>query len=130
VIGVDPVMTLLKLAPKSELVSYKRLRGGVIPLVTATVDVIWCCLVLGGMMDKDLRMASTEFERVLRPDGLLFLVENTSNKTSGERWTFRSVSDYCSLFPTIGLSHLHDYSDLGERISVISGRKHTQDSGR
>jgi hypothetical protein len=27
------------------------------------------------------------------------------------------------LFPSVGLEHLHDYVDLGERISVLAGRR-------
>jgi colanic acid/amylovoran biosynthesis glycosyltransferase len=33
------------------------------------------------------------------------------------------VADYRAMFPSVGLEHLHDYVDLGERVSVLAGRK-------
>ena len=58
-----------------------------------------------------------------RPGGLLFLVENTSEGKGSPRWRFRREEDYRRLFPAIDLAHLYDYFDVGERISVLAGRK-------
>jgi hypothetical protein len=63
-------------------------------------------------------------QRVLKNDGLLFLVENTSRKTDGSYWNFRSVEEYVRMFPQVALLHRHHYFDLGEQISIIAGRKY------
>jgi hypothetical protein len=59
---------------------------------------------------------------VLRPGGLVFLVENTSDGSGNAFWAFRSVAEYQRLFRPVSLEHVHDYHDLGERISVLTGR--------
>jgi ubiquinone/menaquinone biosynthesis C-methylase UbiE len=93
-----------------------------IPLPDASVDVIWVCLVLGGVTLDKLPIVCSELIRVLRSSGLLFLVENISEKESGAHWHFRSMQQYQSLFPTIALRHLHNYPDVGEKISIMAGR--------
>jgi ubiquinone/menaquinone biosynthesis C-methylase UbiE len=95
-----------------------------IPLPDNSVDVVWCCLVLGGIRNPALSKCVNEICRVLRPGGLLFLVENTAEKTnrSSSAWIFRSIQDYQSLFSPAGLVHLHDYYDDDEKISVLAGR--------
>jgi ubiquinone/menaquinone biosynthesis C-methylase UbiE len=122
-VGVDIVAGLLDLAPKSSLVQYKVMRDGVIPLPSDSADAVWVCLVLGGIDGEDLVRSVSEIKRVLLPGGLLFVVENTSDQRDGEYWRFRTVQQYLELFPYAALHHVHDYDDLGERISVMSGRK-------
>lgn len=123
VIGVDPIQSLLDLAPEHPRVEYRRVEQGRIPLEARSVDVIWICLVLGTITrDEGLGETLEEIRRVLRPGGLLFLVENTARKKSLPHFRFRSVDEYGSLFPDIRLEHLDDYHDMGERISVFSGR--------
>jgi ubiquinone/menaquinone biosynthesis C-methylase UbiE len=122
-IGVDPIRTLIELAPRRPDVDYLVSDGRGIPLTDASVDVAWVCLVLGGLPDAQLPETISELRRVLRPGGLLFLVENTSAKEDFPHWTFRSVRAYRRLLPFAPLAHLHDYDDLGERISILAGRK-------
>ena len=123
-IGVDPIASLLELAPRAENVSYMRLAEGRIPLDDASVDIVWASLVLGAITGEDaLRAAAAEIERVLRPEGLFFLVDNTAEKPSVSHYSFRSVAAYAALFPSIPLHHEADYVDAGERISVMVGRK-------
>jgi len=121
-VGIDPIRDLLAQAPARSGVEYKQMEQGTIPLVDGSVDVAWVCLVLGGIQGNELVRAVREIERVLKPDGLLFLVENTSDKEDGPYWKFRTVSQYTAMFPGRNLVHLHDYEDLGERISILSGR--------
>ena len=122
-VGVDIVADLLDMAPESSFVEYKLIGGGVIPMPNDSADVVWTCLVLGGINGKDLIKAVSEIKRILVPGGLLFIVENTSDQPDGDYWNYRSVQQYVELFPFASLTHVHDYDDLGETISVLSGRK-------
>ncbi|MEW5799924.1 MAG: class I SAM-dependent methyltransferase [Bacteroidota bacterium] len=124
-IGVDPISELIHLAPKNDRVSYKVMHKGRIPLDQESVDVIWCCLVLGGIPESLLSTTVHEMLRVLRGGGLMILIENTSAKHSGDYWMFRSAEFYRTLFPDVDLQPVHSYTDCGETISVIIGRKKT-----
>jgi SAM-dependent methyltransferase len=130
VVGVDPIRAFLRWAPQHRNVVYRRLVDGRIPLDACSVDVIWVCLVLGAISDTALPQTASEFDRVLRPGGLLFLTENTSPKPSNQFWSFRTIEQYRSTFPFAKLSHLGDYEDVGERISILSGRKMELASGK
>jgi ubiquinone/menaquinone biosynthesis C-methylase UbiE len=124
-IGVDPIETLIDLAPKDDKsVEYRVIKKDIIPIEDNSIDVVWICLVLGGITDKNtLYKAVNEIKRVLKKDGLLFLVENTSEKKDTEHWKFRSVQEYQTLFKFIQLEHISDYFDLDERISIMAGNK-------
>lgn len=121
-IGVDPIQSLLDLAPLSGNVEFRRMHEGRLPLEDGQADVIWICLVLGGLNDQILELTIAEIHRVLRPGGLLFLVENTSTSPGKAFWRFRSVAEYQRLLQPLRLEHLDDYDDLGERISILAGR--------
>jgi SAM-dependent methyltransferase len=123
VIAVDPIQSLIDLAPAHPQVEYRRMST-TIPMANASADLIWVCLVLGAIVDPaDLSRAVAEIDRVLAPRGLLFLVENTAEKRSIRHFSFRSEAEYAALFPTIALSSVGEYEDAGERISVLAGRK-------
>jgi SAM-dependent methyltransferase len=79
-VGVDPIYELLRLCPAAPHASYVTNTEGNIPLATHSVGAIWCCLVLGGLQEPVLGRTIQELKRVLRPGGLMFLVENTSQK--------------------------------------------------
>ncbi len=124
-IGVDPIGYLIELASQNEDIEYRLMKESNIPVNDASVDVVWICLVLGGVTDDDLlRSTISEIKRVSKKDGLIFLVENTSEKKSSDYWKFRSVETYQTFFDFIELNHISDYFDLGERISIMSGRKY------
>jgi SAM-dependent methyltransferase len=122
-IGLDIVRAYLDMAPRDPRVEYRPMGEGAIDLPDSCADVMWICLVLGGMEGPILSRTAAEAVRILRPGGLLFLVENTASMPDSEHWAFRSVAAYLEMFPSVGLEHLHDYVDLGERISVLAGRK-------
>ena len=122
-IGVDPIQSLLDLVPRHPTVDYQLMPEGQIPLASGAVDAVWICLVLGGIHGRTLEATIGEIQRVLRPGGLLFLVENTTEGGGSSFWAFRSVAQYQRLLRPIPLAHVHDYHDLGERISVMIGRK-------
>lgn len=123
-VGTDPIQHLLDLAPAHERVEYRAMSEGVIPLEDGSADVVWVCLVLTTITDEEvLRRSAAEVERVLRPGGLLFLVENTSRAKDRPHLRFRNEAFYGTLFPSIALRSEGGYTDLGERISVLAGRK-------
>lgn len=123
VVAVDPTEELLKLAPRHPRVEYCRLDGR-IPLPDASADLVFVCLVLGVLLRKDaLLAAAADIQRVLKPGGLLFLVENTCDKASPRHFRFRPEAEYVALFPAIPLSSDGWYADAGERISIMAGRK-------
>lgn len=123
-IGVDPIQKLLDLSPRADNVEYRLLQNGRIPLPDRSVDVVWISLVLGAITEEsDLRLAVSEVERVLKQDGLLFLVENTADKPDLKHFAFRPIEEYRVMFPSIAMKHEGDYDDLGERISIFAGRK-------
>ena len=123
VVAVDPVQRLLDLAPASPGVSYRRMDA-FIPMDTSSADVVWVCLVLGTIVDDHiLEKSRDEILRVLRPGGLLFLVENTAEKRDIRHFRFRSEEQYRRMFPIVPLEIVGRYDDVGERISVMSGRK-------
>lgn len=123
-VGVDPARSLLERAPAHPRVEYRQLLGGRIPLETGSVDVVWVCLVLMCITDPGaLREAVGEIERVLRPGGLLFLAENTQPRPDLKHLHYRPVEFYRELFASVSLEEVGQYEDLGERVSVLAGRR-------
>lgn len=123
-IGVDPIQSLLDLAPRRGDVEYRLLENQRIPLEDGSVDVVWICLVLMCITDRGtLDRTVAEIRRVLRPDGLLFLVENTEEKPDTRHIAYRAIDDYRAIFPFAPLRDVGEYRDLGERISILAGRK-------
>ena len=124
-IGVDPIRDFLEMAPQHESVEYRLMKEAPIPVADKSIDIIWICLVLGGIIEKQaLRDIVSEVDRILKDEGLIALIENTTNANDGKYWKFRPVEFYQSLFDFAELQHSSDYYDLGERISIMIGRKH------
>ena len=122
-IGVDIVRAYLDTAPKDPRVDYQLMREGSVDLPDGRADVVWVCLVLGGIDGPLLSRSALEISRILAARGLLFLVENTSRMPDSSHWKFRAIEQYRRLFPSVALEHVHDYDDLGETISVMAGRR-------
>lgn len=124
-IGIDPIKYLLDMAPKNENVEYILSKEGEIPLADYSIDIVWSCSVLGGIKGDTLNRSVKEINRVLKFNGLLFIVENTSDKKDSNYWFYRSVSEYRNILSFATLTHIQDYYDLGERNSIMAGRKTT-----
>ena len=123
-IGVDPIQCFLEMAPKNDNIEYRLMKGNNIPIDDASVDIVWICLVLGGIVDANaLQSILLEIKRVLKDGGLIFLIENTSKIKDGRYWKYRTPEDYEQYFSFANLRYLSDYFDLEERISIMSGRK-------
>jgi SAM-dependent methyltransferase len=122
-LGVDPVPELLALAPATANAEFRLLRRGRIPLADAAADVVFVCLVLGGITDDAaLRAVAAELARVLSPQGLLLLVENTTARADLPHWRYRTAASYAALFPCVELEPAGHYFDLGERVEILAGR--------
>ena len=88
-----------------------------------SVDVVWICIVLGGITeDGVLRDTVLEIKRILKPKGLVFLAENTTQREDHDNWKYRSFEEYRSLLDFVDLKLLSHYIDIDERISVMAGR--------
>jgi ubiquinone/menaquinone biosynthesis C-methylase UbiE len=123
VTGVDPVEYLLQLGPVNKNVSYKKISKNKIPADDGTFDIIWICFVLGGIVNKrDLNQTVKELNRVIKNNGVLFLIENTTNKSDIISWKYHTKQKYINLFKNFNLAHLHDFYHANERFSIFSGR--------
>ena len=127
VLAVDPTPEILASAPRdTPSVSYLPLGCGRIPCWPRAVDVVFSCLVLNAITDPEM-LAETvaEFDRALKPGGLLFLVDLTWRHQVESTWSvMRSADEYAELFRDVApLSVLGSYEDLGEIHSIMAGRK-------
>jgi ubiquinone/menaquinone biosynthesis C-methylase UbiE len=129
-IGIDPIETLLALAPQAPNVEYLLMSEGSIPLPSASVDAVWICLVLGGIRGVVLEKTVKEVCRVLKNEGLLFVVEDTPEMPSSSHWSFRSVHEYGEMFPDIELKEIGAYTDRDIPASVLAGRLKMNPSAR
>jgi len=122
--GVDISPELLEHAPKSSSVSYQSIgAGSALPFCDSSFDVVWSCLVLGTIPDSQIEQSIAEIERVLRPGGLFFYVENTANNANLPYFTFRDVDTYIRLAAFCQPKVLDCYLDMEEQITIFAGRK-------
>lgn len=122
--GVDIVPELLELAPRSSQVDYHCIAAeGALPFGDASFDVVWSCLVLGGIPDSAIHSTLAEIARVLRPGGLFFYVENTAHKADTAYWFLRSEDAYVKLGTFCGAKVIGHHQDVGDTITVFCGSK-------
>lgn len=101
-------------------VEYHCAQSQRLPVADQSIDLVWCFLVLGGLPDDSLPGVVREFERVLRPGGMILLVENVTKQPNAKHWSFRSVDRYCALFQHAGASQIGGFSDLSEDVAIIA----------
>lgn len=124
-VGVDITPELLELAPKSPNVFFQHINMGELPFTDASFDVVWACLVLGGIPNDKLNQNLSEIQRVLRPGGIFFYIENTSALSDTAYWFFRDELTYIDLASFFCKAKvLGRYEDFGQRITVFAGRKY------
>lgn len=133
VVGIDPTERFLAICrekhPRGE---FKLYQDGKIPEEDSTFDVVFACMVLstildvsGGMYEATLR----EIKRVLRPGGLMLLVDNTEGRggrpVRSPYSISRTVKEYQDSFVAhnIVLAVLGSYEDLGETNTIFAGRR-------
>ncbi len=125
IVGTDIIPEFLDAAPRAEGVEYLLMKNGIVPLPDTSVDAMLVFTVLGGLTTaRRLEVALSEMKRLVRPGGLLVLVENTSRQSNAGHWHFRSISEYRQLLPDFCLEHRGDTDDLGEQLSLLCGRRH------
>lgn len=123
-VGVDIVPELLRVAPASPQTEYRVIQtDGALLFADASFDIVWSCLVLGGIPDQELQKVLTEIDRVLSPGGLFFFAEGTAQKASSAHWFFRDESRYLELARFCNPRVIGCYEDVGEAITVFCGRK-------
>jgi ubiquinone/menaquinone biosynthesis C-methylase UbiE len=123
VTAADPIEYLLELAPADPRISYKKISNSRLPAEDESFDIIWICLVLGGIVRKrDLDKTVKEIYRVAKKGALLFLIENTTSQKDILTWKYRSKQTYINLFKNFNLVNLGDYEDSGELNSMFAGR--------
>ena len=103
-------------------VEYHCAQNQRLPVPDQTIDLIWCFLVLGGLPDDSLPGVVLEFERVLRPGGMILLVENVTKQPDAKHWSFRSVDRYCALFQHADATRIGGFRDLNEDVAIIAVR--------
>ncbi|MGM0582180.1 MAG: class I SAM-dependent methyltransferase [Bacteroidota bacterium] len=118
VIAVDPIKYLLDLAPKNDNVEYLQIENNTIPAKDNYFDIVWICLVLGGIEDKYLLKIVNEIRRVSKENSIICLIENTSHKKNANHWYFRSVNEYSKLFK-LDFNQVGSYKDYEEDISIM-----------
>jgi len=133
VIATDPTPALLAEATRTRAhpaVTYVPYEDGVIKVAYGLVHVLWSCLVLSTILDDEmLKHTVSEFRRVLVPNGLLFVVDNTSGPAHRpvvrSRWSrSRTVEEYTRAFEPICLVEaIETYTDQGEGHHIFVGRK-------
>lgn len=122
-IGVDITPELLALAPELPATSYQCIPPDKLPFADGSFDVVWSCLVLGGIPDEEISKTIAEIERVLKPDGLFFFVENTANIPNATHWFYRDSATYVQLARFCRPEILGCYEDMGQTITIFAGRK-------
>lgn len=122
-IGVDITPELLEIAPQSSSVSYLTIGTDALPFPDSSFDIIWSCLVLGGIPETRILKTIAEIERVLRPGGLFFYVENVARVNSTSYWFFRNEDTYIQMTAFCQPKVLGLYEDMGQPIAIFSGRK-------
>jgi SAM-dependent methyltransferase len=125
VVAFDICKPLIQLAPRTVNVFYmSSSTDEFFSSCRQQFDVIWICLVLGGLPDSLLATITSNLARTLRHNGLLFLVEHTSDNNRGnDFWKFRTLAEYQALFPPIELRKEGFYLDFGQEVGVMVGRK-------
>tara|TARA_B100000780_G_C21011585_1_gene405103 strand:+ start:119 stop:805 length:687 start_codon:yes stop_codon:yes gene_type:complete len=121
-VGVDVSQELLNLCSESQNVKYS-LISDVSSLPYTQFDVIFCCLVLGGIGNNKLSETVSLLDALLSPNGLIFLVESTDVKYRPGNWRVRTVSFYQKLIPNCELDLIASYIDAGQEISIMAGRR-------
>lgn len=121
-VGVDVSKKLLDLCVRSQNVDF-CLVSEISTLRYKQFDVIFCCLVLGGISNRKLLETIELLDGLLSNNGLFFLVESTGKRYRPGNWRIRTVPFYKRLMPNCDIDLIGSYVDAGQEISIMAGRK-------
>ena len=123
-IGIDPVEDFITIARERDPVNqYLVVDDYAIPFADNYFDVIWICLVMGGISTSNLKKIENEITRVAKFDALLILIENTTVQQDHEHWYYRPVDFYENLFAKFNLVLEGEYEEFEETVSIMIGKK-------
>lgn len=126
VTAFDPCPDLFGFAPECAAEFHSGEALQFLSLHPGTFDLIWVVHVLGGIHDEVLPDYADALADALAPGGLLFVSDNTDQRTSSNGfWTIRPEWAYKSVFLHQGviLRVVGHYAALGNPMSVFAGRK-------
>ena len=121
-LGVDASLPLIREATPTERARFSHAPNGMVPTGRNRFDLVYVSLVLGGLCGRNLDRAVTELTRVLKPGGLLILIDATGEASRGVRWTDRPDHAYRALFPTVDLQARDRFDRGGDHLTLLAGR--------
>jgi len=127
-LGVDASLPMIREASATEHTRFTHAPNGVVPTGRHRFDVVHVSLVLGGLRGQNLGRAVSELVRVLKPGGLLVLIDATGDRTSSARWTSRSADTYRGLFPQVALKAEARLERGGDHLMLLAGRREADTS--
>lgn len=122
VLGVDPSLPLINEATPGPHVRFTHAPDGRVPRGRDTMDVVLVNHALGGLRGRRLERATAEIVRVLKPGGLLVVIENTADLPDTQQRVYRAPSAYLEMFPQVALRSMNKPSSGRPRLSVLIGR--------
>jgi len=122
VLGIDPSLPLINEATPQPGVRFVHAPDGRVPSGRGTMDLVLVNHVLGGLRGRRLNRATAEIVRVLKPGGLLVLIENTADLSDTEQRVYRDPSAYAAMFPQVALRSMNKAKATRPRLSVMIGR--------
>lgn len=121
--AIDPARPLL-LAARDEYpdVEFQRARAEALPFPDDVFDIAVTWGVLNHIPSDSIRAATDELDRVVTPDGTLVVSEATDGRPD-PRWKYRSLEEWCALFPSRQLDW-HTYTERDEEPFRNPEREH------
>lgn len=124
VIGIDPIGVHIEIATSNDAsCEYYICKDSKIQFPDNYFDLIWINLVIGGIPKNEIKKTLKELNRVLRIDGLIFLVENTTQLEDSSYWTYRDENYFINIFDFVNLDKITEFEEFKEQFTVFTGRK-------
>ena len=125
VVAFDICKELIEMAPAHPLVEY--FYGSDAPIFTPShsYDLVWLCLVCGGIPDEILGTIAHKITNHLDNQGMILLIDHITDgdvDTGNNFWKFRSLDKYHQLFKGIEFCKVGMYFEAGNPITVLAGK--------
>ncbi|MEM9417963.1 MAG: class I SAM-dependent methyltransferase [Planctomycetota bacterium] len=136
VVGVDTSLPLINEATASPQVRFIHIPDGRIPIPARSMDVVLANHALSSLRGRLLDRAVGEIVRVLKPFGLLVLIESTADIPDTRQHVYRDAQAYRQMFPQIHwkAAAVHtpgppEGDEEDHEMSVLLGRMMGDDAG-